>query len=343
MENSKFVERWHSDAFKDRELAYQIYSDVKNKLKIIPHSFTGWRSFPSQKFRTISINQNGLRNIEIEELNKNLKNCFVLGGSVAWGFGASANDKILSYQIEKILKKKYGLEYNVINLAEQSYSSIEELNSFIFSFHELNPSMIIIFSGINDINFEYNNTYKKFLPYEEFLNFYLWGDKLGIFRERNFFKLFLKFIYRFFRKNKKISSHYYYFKKPEKNNIALNLYKIKIDFIKNFCEQKKIAVFNFLQPDLFFKKNKSQFEIDYEAFEGSEKKEFIMDKLKLFNKEFFSNQQNKKFLKNLSLLNCFDEFEKTLFIDRSHVSDEGYEVLAKKICFFINQNKEILF
>jgi len=343
MEDLNFVERWHSDAFKNRELAYQIYDDVKNKLKIIPHPFTGWRSHPSQKLKTISINKNGLRNIEIEDLNKNLKNCFVLGGSVAWGFGASANDKILSYQIEEILKREYKLEYNVINLAEQSYSSIEEINSFTFSFHELNPSMIIIFSGINDINFEYNNTYKKFLAYEEFINFYLWGDKLGVFRERNFFKLFLKFIFRFFRKDKKLNDNYYYYKKPEKNNIAFKLYQMKIDFIKNYCEQKKITVFNFLQPDLFFKKNKSKFEIDYEVFQGSDKREFTINKLKLFEKEFFSNHCNTKFLKNLSLLNCFDHSEKTLFVDRSHVADEGYEIIAKKISSFINDNKEILF
>ena len=30
MEDLNFVERWHSDAFKNRELAYQIYDDVKN-------------------------------------------------------------------------------------------------------------------------------------------------------------------------------------------------------------------------------------------------------------------------------------------------------------------------
>jgi hypothetical protein len=342
MENKEYVERWHSDAFKSKELAYQIFDDVKNKLKIIPHPFTGWRSSPNQKFRTISINKNGLRNKDIKKLNQNSKNCFLLGGSVAWGFGASTNDQIPSYQIERILKKEYSLDYNIINLAEQSYSSVEELNSFIFSFHELNPSMIIILSGINDINFEYRNRYKKFFPYEDFLNFYLWGDKLGIFRERNFFLVFFKFIYRFFKKNTKINDEYYFYKKPEKDNIALELYKMKIDFVKNYCEAKKIPIFNFLQPDLFFKKNKSNFEKKYEVFEGDEKKKFIENKLKIFENELFSSNNDTKLLKNFSLLKCFDGFSQTLYVDRSHVADEGYAIVAKKICSLINQNKEIL-
>ncbi len=34
MENTKYVERWHSDAFKSRELAYQIFDDVKINLRL---------------------------------------------------------------------------------------------------------------------------------------------------------------------------------------------------------------------------------------------------------------------------------------------------------------------
>lgn len=342
MENNKYIERWHSDAFKNRELAYQIFDDVKKKLKIIPHPFTGWRSYPNQKLKTISINKNGLRNKEIDELDKNLKNCIFLGGSVAWGFGASSNSNTPSSQIEEILKNKYKIKYNIINLSEQSYTSLEELNSFISSIHELNPSMIIIFSGINDINAEYDNRYKKMFLYEDLSKFYLWGDKLGIFRERNFYKLFLKFFFRFFKKDKKLNDEFYYFNKPIKNDISINLYKMKIDFIKNYCNFNKIPVFNCLQPDLFFKKNKSSFEKEYEIFEGKKRKEFTILKLKDFEKKLFSNIYDDKYFKNLSMLNCFDEFNETLYIDRSHVADKGYKIIAETISSLINKNKDIV-
>jgi hypothetical protein len=331
------MERWHSDAFENRQIANKIFEDLKNKLKIIPHNFNGWRSFPNQNLETILINENGLRNKSIKDLKKT-KNCLLLGGSVAWGFGASSNKNIPSYQIEKILERDYNINLNIINLAEQSYTSIEELNSFIFSFYELNPSAVIILSGCNDIGFEFENNYKKIFLYEDLLNFFLWGDKLGIFREKKKIHLLIKVILRLFKKNKTINEEFFYFKRPHKDEIANNMYGSKIDFIKNFCEQKKIQVFNFLQPDLLFKKNKSNFEKDYEKFVGEEKKEFIIKKYKFLEEKFFKIKNNTSYFKNYSLLNCFDEFKETIFFDRSHLADFGNNILARKISSFISSN-----
>lgn len=330
-----FVERWDSDAFENQELSRQIYQDVKKRLKIIPHNFTGWRSYPNQKLKTISINENGLRDKSIQNFD-NKKNCILLGGSVAWGFGASSNENILSFKIEEILKKKYNINFNVINLAEQSYSSIEELNSFIFSFHELNPSVVIIFSGCNDINYEYLNQYKKNFLYEDFLNFYLWGDKIGIFRERNFSKILGKVVFKFFKKDKKINDEFYYFKKPYQNRIALKMYNSKVDFIKNLCDAKKIPVFNILQPDLLFKKIKSKFEKSYEQFQPIDRKNFTKEKYLNLENEIFNTTKDTKYFKNLNLLRCFDEFNETIFIDRNHVADKGYQIIAEKISIFMS-------
>jgi hypothetical protein len=333
-----FVERWHSDAFDNRSIANQIFIDVKKKLKIIPHPQTGWRSYPNQMLNSISINKNGLRNEEIEILDKNLKNCFLLGGSVAWGFGASSNKKTPSYQIEKILREEFMTKVNIINLADQGYSSIEECNSFLFSFYELKPSMIIILSGINDINFEYNNRYKKIDQYENLINSYLLMDKLDVIKEKNIFKIFLKFLFKSYKKNLKINDEFFYFNKPEKNNIAYSLYQSKIDFIKNFCEQKKIPVYNCLQPDLSFKKNKSNFEKNYINFIEDENNEHISNKLKQFEDSFFKKENDTKYFKNLSLLNCFDNFKETIFIDRTHIADKGNEFMSRRISSFIYEN-----
>ena len=78
---SKFVERWHSDAFSDRKTAIQIFKDVKKRLRIIPHPYVGWRSAPNQKFKTVNINENGLRSKSLKSL-KHKENCFFLGASV---------------------------------------------------------------------------------------------------------------------------------------------------------------------------------------------------------------------------------------------------------------------
>ena len=52
----------------------------------------------------------------------------------------------------------------------------------------------------------------------------------------------------------------------------------ELDFISNFCEIKKIKLFNILQPDLLFKLNKSQFEKDYCDFQ-EKKKNLLLKKI----------------------------------------------------------------
>lgn len=337
IEKKKFVERWHSDAFENRQIALQIYNDVKKKLKVIPHPYTGWRSLPNQKLKTIEINKNGLRYKNLDQLIFK-KNCILLGGSVAWGFGASSNENTPAYKIEKFLLTKYKLDFNIINLAEQSHSSIEEMNAFISTYHELEPKMIIILSGCNDMNFEFEKKYKKMDLYESILNFYLWGDKLGIFREKNLFKLLAKIIFRHFKKIKNLNDEFFSLKKIDETLYAEKMYEAKLDFISNFCEIKKIKLFNILQPDLLFKLNKSQFEKDYCDFQEKKKKEFIIKKNIEFEKKFFNQNKNTKYLKNFSLLNCFDKIEETIFVDRIHTADKGYEIIADKISDFIASN-----
>ena len=339
MRQTKFVERWHSDAFESRTIAMQIFKDLKQKLKIIPHPFTGWRSLPNQKLKTIEINENGLRSKSLKNL-KYKKNAILLGGSVAWGFSASSNENTLAYKLEEFLNSKYNLNYNVINLSEQSHSSIEEMNTFISAYHELKPEMIIILSGSNDMNFEFNKEYKRNDHYDSVSNFFLWGDKIGIFREKNFFKIILKLLLRFYKKNKKLSDEFYYFKKFDVSEYAKNMYQTKLDFISNFCEMKKIKVFNILQPDMFFKLKKSSFEKKYCEFEGEERKNFYLKKNKEFESKFFNSKNDTNYIKNMSLLNCFNDTSETIFVDRIHITDKGYKIISKKISDFIFKNTD---
>ena len=337
-----FINRWESDAFNNTNELNQIFDDVKNKLKILPHDKTGWRCKPNQKLKTISINKNGLRNEDIGTLDKNKKNCLLIGGSVAWGFGSSSNEKMPSVLIEKILKDDYKINMNVINLSDLGYSSAQELDSFIFSYHDLKPSMVIILSGTNDVVLENDDNFESNAQFE-LINAYMWMEKLGIFREKNFFKYIAKSLIRWFKKNEKINPEYFYLNRPNKDEICEFLYHRKNDFIKIFCEQKKIAVYNFLQPDLFLKKKKTSFEIEYMEFIERVSGKFINDKLKKLDEWIRDENHSTKYFKNISLLNCFDENEETIFFDRMHFTDKGNEIMSKKICASIYNNQSKLF
>ena len=216
----EYIERWHSDAFENRAIAMKIFKDVKKNLKIMPHPFSGWRSIPNQKLQTIQINEHGLRSRSLKKI-KFKNNCLLLGGSTAWGFGASSNEFTYSYLIEEIMNKKYGQEFNVINLSEQMHNSFEEMRTFISVADELKPSLVICISGINDINASYRDTFKSNSLYHAWINYFLWGDKLGVIREKNIF---------------------------------------------------------------------------------------------------------------INCLNCFDDYDETIYVDQNHVSDKGYQILSNKIC-----------
>ena len=117
---------------------------------------------------------------------------------------------------------------------------------------------------------------------------------------------------RSFKKIKKYNDDFYYFSKPDREKIAISLYKRKIDFIDNFCSIRDVKVFHFLQPDLFFKKKKSDYEKKYEQF-ASEKKEFTMNQFNLIKKELFNSQNKNSSSFFYDLLDCFDGYDETIF------------------------------
>ena len=143
-------------------------------------------------------------------------NAFLIGGSLAWGFGASSNEFTPAYLIENFLCEKYNIKLNFINLADQMFTSYEELISFINNVELLKPKLVVFLSGCNDINSEINESYKVNELYKKVFNFSLWGINHGIFNEKNNLKIIIKFLLRKFKTFSKVSEDYYLLRKPEK-------------------------------------------------------------------------------------------------------------------------------
>ena len=329
--SNDFVDRWHSDAFKSKDIAMKIFKDITYNLIITPHPSSGWRSLPNQKLQTIQINENGLRSPSLKNL-KFKKNCLLFGGSTAWGFGASSNEYTPSYLIEELMSKKYGIEFNVINFGEQMHTSFEEMKTFISVVDELDPILVIFLSGVNDINVSYINLFKSSDLYSAWIHYFLWGYKLGIVREQNIFKQIIKFILRSHKKNKIVDQDYFFFKKPKRDNIFLDLYSNKVSFLNSYCSAKEIKIVHLLQPDLLFKKDKSDFETKYTNYLPDNKKEFNIKSFKILKEKFFrGNNDNDKHI-FIDCLNFFEEFKETIFVDENHFSDKGNQILSEKVC-----------
>ena len=174
--------RWYSDVFSSLESAEIIFKDIKENLKTTPHPYCGWRSTPNQNYNSIFINKFGLRSPEIDfDINRR-DICIILGGSVAWGFGASQNKFTPSYQIQKYFDAN-SLDFEVVNLSQNSTNSHDELRTFISSVDEIKPKMVISLSGMNDYwqlkKLEKTGFSKIQDLHTEVSNFFQWGQKLG--------------------------------------------------------------------------------------------------------------------------------------------------------------------
>ena len=325
--------RRYSDAFPSFDVAEKIFLDIKTKLKTTPHPYCGWRSSPNQNYETIYINKFGLRSPDIDVANFKKKNyCMILGGSVAWGFGASKNEMTFSYQLEKFFKIN-NIDMNVINFAQNSMNSHDELRSFISSVDEVQPKMVLSLSGINDL-WQLKEKFNKCsdLLYDP-INFFHWGQAMGVATEKDYLKKYIKLLVRCFRNRKEIDKDFFQF-----TNVVnpLKLFEHKVDVMKAYCEYKKIKMVHVLQPNLFYKKKLSETEKNYLNF-------WVLNSSNIFDekilKAHFEKLKDTYFNKNFATENSvfidstqfFNEFESSIFFDLSHVSDKGYEILSKKI------------
>lgn len=130
---------------------FQAYNELEQQPKISPSPYTLYKLTPNYKgeYRT---NKFGYRGDEFQiEKNQNKVRILALGGSTT--YGASVNDvnKTWPILVQDILKKKGYDKIEVINGGVESAASPEILSSWIYKHRFLNPDIVILNMGINDI------------------------------------------------------------------------------------------------------------------------------------------------------------------------------------------------
>jgi hypothetical protein len=326
------MNRWNSDAFSDQQLSQVISKDLKERLEYRPHSLYGWRPLPDQRLHTIEINGNGLRSKKISESNSS-KRCLILGGSFAWGFGSSSNNYIPSYLIEEILNKDYGIDISFINMAEQVYSSIEEIKSFVFSIDELKPSFILCISGYNDISQGYKGAFKANGLFSKGIEFFDWGKEMGLIGETSRVKRLAKVILRGHKQIQKVDDNSFLFDIPDSKDIPSCLYRHKTEVLNAFCLSKGIRVAYFLQPYIGFKQFLSSYEKEYIEFIGKQRCKYFDEQYKIIKREFFQRSQYYHAdILNVDSTGFFEQCTDTIFFDSAHITDRGYKEYCDKLC-----------
>ena len=134
----------------------KYYSGGHGVFEQIQKMHLGLTQKPSQKLQTLEINDSGCRKTGFDIAENTLfeKNriCLLLGGSVAFGVGATSDEKSVAGRIGYYLNKngKNNVKFNVVNYGTMGFNSLQELISLLQS--EVKPDYVVALSGWNEID-----------------------------------------------------------------------------------------------------------------------------------------------------------------------------------------------
>lgn len=134
---------------------YVLFTSIDPKdFAWTPHQYLVYYPTPNYKKGQTSHNSLGYRNDEISlEKPSNVYRIVALGGSSTYDIRIEDNDKTFTAQLEKLLTQKYRYQnVEVINAGVPGYNSWEMLTNLEFRVLDLDPDLIIIYEGTNDVH-----------------------------------------------------------------------------------------------------------------------------------------------------------------------------------------------
>lgn len=322
------MKEWRSGLFPDRETVRQIRGDLRSRtgLKYAFHPMFGWRPYPGQKCPTIEINGNSLRSKEISSFKDHDSVGLFIGGSFAWGYGVSSNEFTPAYLLEKMIYDRHRKRIGFINLADQMYSSVEQLKTFVFSIDELKPAFVICVSGHSDINVGYEGKYKRQDMDVRVAEFYEWGRRTKLYRKDSFLQRLITILKRGHWKKRQFPREYYSFGDPSPDEIPTKLYAHKIEVMSAVCQARGIKLIDILQPSLYLKKHRVGYERTCFESEDPRKVGFFVKQYAKLREAFWNNPELREeygdiFFDSNSFIENRDE---ELFFDNVHFTDKQY-------------------
>ncbi len=254
---------------------------------------------------------------------------FILGGSVAQGYGASTLDK----KYYKILEKKLNdnkpepikKKFNVVSAGRLGYVSGQELALLINGVLDFKPDMTIHLNGANDvITVSQYNESPGFPFYFQSLKKALEASKL----EKELDQTLGESVFLTDLKNM--------LKKYKTSSIDLTTKNIVRHYKRNMLASAQILKANgvdayfFLQPLLQFKSKKSSEENKFIKTSRTQAVKMWGSTYPLMGNSLKETSESTG-VKWKDLRNAFDAEEKTVFTDSVHLTDLGQALLAEII------------
>lgn len=119
-----------------------------------PHPYLSYYPTPNYEKGKTFHNSLGYRNEEFSlEKPGGVFRIVALGGSSTYDVSIKDNDETFTAQLEKLLKEDYGYrDVQVINAGVSGYNSWEILVNLEFRVLDLDPDLVIIYEGTNDVH-----------------------------------------------------------------------------------------------------------------------------------------------------------------------------------------------
>ena len=299
-----------------------------NTKDLSPFSFFG--RLPSLELRP---NENFFYEFDdkkvLSQKTKNEFRIFILGGSVAKGYGATTPQKKFYKILEKKLKKHKPLhtikEFNVVSAGRIGYVSGQELILLINGILDFQPDMVIFLNGANDmIAVSQYHESPGYPFYFQSLKKALEASKLEKrldqnLRESVFFSDLKKMLKKYKTSSidltkKNIIRHY-------KRNMLTSAQILKVH---------QIDAYFFLQPLLQFKYNKSLLEKKFIKTLSSQSIMMWQATYPLMSNTLEEIAESTK-MKWKDLSKAFDNERQTVFADSVHLTDLGQSILGNII------------
>ncbi len=252
---------------------------------------------------------------------------FFTGGSTAFGVGAPSEERTISGYLQLFLNEQLSpvtnLKYEVINAANPAWASTHERILVENRLSELDPDLVISFSGNNDVHWSQEGA--NTLWFRSYFD-----STVFTFFNRIYFLVTGKSLPEVAR-NAKHEIPAEIVSKRLIKNIKLSSYVLAQENAKYlFVLQPTLAVGNKpLTPreQAFLNKRESQKKGHTEYFKAC---------YQLFNKQV-SNLKTDNFA-FLNLSNIFDQRKDDIYLDSYHFGDKGNELIAKAIFTKLKQD-----
>lgn len=312
--------------------------DMNNKRSICDDfrslEFGDWpfyQMLPDQHFQTININSHGFRGPEFSTIKpENTYRIFVIGGSTTFGTGTTSDSTTISgFLQQKLETENLPKKIEVINTGISALYSGTEVGLIKEQILELDPDLLIIYDGWNDIT-------KHFDHYYDGINSSTNLDNLAVERDTFYevgealfdYSTFVKVIYTNldFLPMQFAGPAVYPFENVEIEKKA-DIWTTRWIEICELGEREGFDAVITIHP-ILGSSDRIMSQFEKKQFEWKEN-ERRLPALDIYANKL--TELNKHCTKTADLRNVFDRINEPLYLDAVHIGDKGNEIVAEKI------------